>query len=89
MTKLVNYLTGLLKMLNKIRQQIGAIPEMLPEEQNSDMMDEFVPEPTEDFETMEPDDILKDPSSSMDLKKFAMKQIKDRYLKPREDNNER
>lgn len=73
-------------MFNNVKSMLagfnGNVSEQpLVEEQdmeNSEMMN------TED---MEPEEILDDPNASYEMKKMAMQRIKDRYLKPREDNN--
>lgn len=41
-----------------------------------------------DLSDIDPDEVLDDPSASFEMKKNAIQQIKDRYLKPRDNNNE-
>lgn len=35
-----------------------------------------------------PEEILSDPNADLEIRKMALKRIKDRYLKPQEDENE-
>jgi hypothetical protein len=64
-------------MFNLLKNKLGGTPSLTEEEQIVTM---------EQPDEREPEEILDDPTSSFELKKLAMQQIKDRYLKPREDN---
>ncbi len=54
----------------------------LEEAQDDSMMDNFAS--PESMDDIDPDAILDDPSSSVEMKKMAIQMIKDRYLKPQE-----
>jgi hypothetical protein len=53
-----------------------------------EMVPEMELDGLEDLEDMDPEDILDMPNVPIEMQKMALQQIKDRYLKPREDDNE-
>lgn len=72
-------------MFNKLMQGMGQQPtedEIDPE--FSDMyQDSFVPEEDERMDS-DPEAVLNDPTSSVEIKQQAMQKVLDKYLKPKE-----
>jgi len=71
-------------VFNSIKNKLGmGMYDSMDEIQDdSDMEDLESPEAMQDID---PDTVLNDPSSSIEMKKMAIQMIKDRYLKPQED----
>lgn len=70
-------------MFNNIKNKLGMgmYDELEEVQEDSDMEDLDSPEAMPDID---PDTILNDPASSIEMKKMAIQMIKDRYLKPQE-----
>lgn len=70
-------------MFNSIKNKLGmGMYDTLEEVQEDSEMDSL--ESPESIQDIDPDTILDDPSSSVEMKKMAIQMIKDRYLKPQE-----
>lgn len=71
-------------MFNSIRSKLGlGIADTLEEVQDTEDMDLL--DSPDAMEDINPDDVLSDPDSSVEMKKMAIQMIKDRYLKPSEE----
>lgn len=70
-------------MFNNIKNKLGMgmYDELEEVQDDSEMEDLDSPETMPDID---PDTVLSDPSSSIEMKKMAIQMIKDRYLKPQE-----
>jgi hypothetical protein len=66
----------------------GDVVDESPVDPSVEMVPEMEIDGLEDFEDMDPEDILDMPNVPIEMQKMALQQIKDRYLKPREDDNE-
>lgn len=51
------------------------------------MLEDDVMSDEEILENQDPEQVLNDPDANYELKKLAMQMIKDRYLKPRDEDN--
>lgn len=76
------------KLNNMLAGYNGDVVDESPADPEVEMVPEMELEGVEDFSDMSPEDILDMPNVSMEMQKMALQQIKDRYLKPREDENE-
>jgi hypothetical protein len=69
-------------MFNKLKQMINGEPEL-----EESMLEDDVMSDEEILENQDPEQVLNDPDANYELKKLAMQMIKDRYLKPRDEDN--
>lgn len=70
-------------MFNSIREKLGmGMYDDMNEIQDDSMMEDL--DSPDAMPDIDPDTILSDPSSSVEMKKMAIQMIKDRYLKPQE-----
>lgn len=74
-------------MYNSIRSKLGlGMYDNLDEMQDDSDMDLL--DSPESMADIDPDTVLSDPEASIEMKKMALQMIKDRYLKPQDDNND-
>lgn len=70
-------------MFNSIKSKLGmGMYDEMEEVEDDSFMDDL--ESPEAMADIDPDTVLNDPSSSVEMKKMAIQMIKDRYLKPQE-----
>jgi hypothetical protein len=71
-------------MFNSIRSKLGlGMADDLEEVQDTEDMDML--DSPEAMPDIDPDTVLSDPESTMEMKKMALQMIRDRYLKPQEE----
>lgn len=69
-------------MFNSIRRKLG-LADTLDEVQDDSDMEMF--DSPDAMADIDPDSVLADPESSIEMKKMALQMIRDRYLKPQEE----
>lgn len=73
-------------MFNKLKSQLGQVP---TEDNMDPQLEDMYPNSfDESMLDSDPQSVLNDPATPVDLKKIAMQKVLDKYLKPKDEDNE-